>query len=218
MKTQRADLTASIIVLVLLAAILLAAALPTLTDTEIRKRIAQVKSDLETIGTALEAFKVDNAVYPDDMEFGWPWFPTYSLTTPIKYVSPDRFVDPFMSEPPQQAGRKAHKYDTMYRYINYPANNPDKPWKVLPIGHGREKMTKDQYLGGMRKYGLWRLSSVGPDGYNSYDNGRKDVSDTGPGFDWFANAMIYDPTNGMISCGDILRCQKTGEVTSIAAP
>jgi hypothetical protein len=221
-RIEREEFTVSTILAVFLIAILVAAlASCYLFGPRIRTQLATVKSDLAQLAVAVEAYKVDNGTYPNDTEYGWPWYPTYNLTTPIPYISAERFIDPF-----RRVGERnptPHKYWRFYRFINYPANNPEHRWKNLPNDYMRVNISAEKCLAGMKKYGEWRLSSTGPDGYESGDLwGEQDASiaDTGPGpwADWFVLCMVYDPTNGTISCGDILRCQKTGEVTSVAAP
>jgi type II secretory pathway pseudopilin PulG len=208
---QRRELTVSMLALILLGATLIAAVAPSYIDARIRNRLARVKSDMAHLAAALEAYQTDNANYPNDMEFGWPWYPTYNLTTPISYVSSEIFRDPFRRE-----HQESYLYFKLYRYINFPANNPSAPWKGLPNDTWRPTPSQTAYSRGLAKYGLWRLSSSGPDGLATYSGFSE--SDPGPGFDWFTNCMVYDPTNGAASIGDILRCQKTGEVTLMGGP
>jgi type II secretion system protein G len=202
-----------LLIVVLIIAILAAIAVPNFLEAQVRAKVSRAKADMRTIATALETYFVDHGQYPNDHEYGWPWYLTYLLTTPIKYITDKRLFDPFR----MQHTPTSHDYWRLFRYINYPANDPDEPWACLPNAPPsvRASMSKEDYLSGMAKYGLWRLNSIGPDRYASYDNGREDVSDTGPGWSWHSNCMVYDPTNGTISCGDVMRCQKTGEVWSI---
>jgi type II secretion system protein G len=200
-----------LLIVVLIIAILAAIAVPNFLEAQIRSKVSRAKADMRTITTAIESYFVDHNQYPNDCEHGWPWYPTYLLTTPISYLGSRDFVDPFLSK---DSGGSANYYK-LYRYINYLANNPDAKWRSLPDNDWRPSVSTEEYAGGLAKYGFWRLSSVGPDRFASYDNGLDDVSNTGPGWPWFSNCMVYDPTNGTISCGDIMRCQKTGDVWSI---
>jgi type II secretion system protein G len=205
-----------LLIVVLIIAILAAIAVPNFLEAQVRAKVSRAKADMRSIATALEAYYVDNQGYPNDIEYGWPWYLTYTLTTPIQYLTSKKLEDPF---------RAAHTmgsqdYWRLFRYINYPANNPDQPWSVLPSGSRTSTLTIDGitidvWSAAVNKYGLWRLNSIGPDRYASYDNGRGDVSDTGPGWPWFSNCMVYDPTNGTISCGDIMRSQRLADVWSI---
>ena len=58
---------------------------------------------------------------------------------------------------------------------------------------------------GAIKYGEWKLNSAGPDRTASYLGGT-DVN-------FIMDEIIYDPSNGTVSSGDIVRCQKEPEVT-----
>jgi type II secretory pathway pseudopilin PulG len=205
------SLTINVLVLVTLGAIVVAAVAPSFINARVRNRVARVKADFAHLAAAIEAYYTDNSNYPNDAQFGWAWYLTYNLTSPIAYVDENLFTDPFGA------------FGGSYRFINYPANDPANPWKVLPDNPRPAAflLPPVELNRAVTKYGLWRLSSRGPDGYNSSDlTGSLDgsIADTGPGFSWTSNLMIYDPTNGMISCGDIARCQKTGEVTQMGGP
>ena len=133
------------------------------------------------------------------MEDGWPWYLTVQLTTPISYLTSTNLLDPFR----ESYTRTYHPYWRRYRYINYPANRDN--WGGLgPNWIGwRPVVAESDILAGMDKYGLWKLSSAGPDRFISYD------SDHG----FFSNEPVYDPTNGTVSRGDIIRSQKESNVT-----
>jgi len=54
-------------------------------------------------------------------------------------------------------------------------------------------------------YGRWSLGSYGPDHlYGPYD----------PVIARYTIKLIYDPTNGVSSIGDLVHCQKFGEMTT----
>ncbi len=91
-------------------------------------------------------------------------------------------------------------YWRRYRYVNYPANIAQ--WGGLgPLYPGWRPTTAsvDDFRLGMSKYGSWKLSSAGPDRTAS------------AGF--ITDDLVYDPSNGTISTGDIVRSQKESDVT-----
>ncbi len=166
-------------------------------DALIRQRIATTETQLSVLAMALEAYHLDHLKYPNDVEDGWPWFPTVQLTTPVAYVSPELFHDPFRGA--EYQAPTYHRYWRLHRYINYEANL--ERWKSVGPGwiHWRPAVSEEECLAGMAKYGKWKLLSVGPDMHVSYDNIQ---------YFFFTNNLLYDPTNGIDSEGDIIRYQK----------
>jgi type II secretion system protein G len=214
MKWRKGFTLIELLIVVLIIAILAAIAVPNFLEAQVRSKVSRAKADMRSIATALEAYFTDNEGYPNDIEYGWPWYLTYNLTTPIQYLTTKKLEDPFRATHTMGS----QDYWKLFRYINYQANKPDDPWSVLPTGSRTSYLTDidmAEWSRAVNKYGLWRLGSIGPDRYASYDNGRQDVSDTGPGWPWFSNCMVYDPTNGTISCGDVMRSQKMADVWSI---
>ncbi len=162
----------------------------------VNHRIAAAKTDMTALAMALESYRIDNLHYPNDVEDGWPWYPTIQLTTPVPYVSAELFFDPFRSE---RQVTTYFRYFFQYRYLNYEANLEN--WGGLgPSWIGwRPSVSEDACLAGIAKYGEWKLLSVGPDGLvNLYEL-----------YSVFSNHMPYDPTNGTVSEGDIVLSQKT---------
>jgi len=128
------------------------ATLPSLTAEEeeaVRTQLARARSDLRSLHTALEAYRVDNDTYPDNL---------LVITTPIAYLS-TWLPDPFAEPGPE------------YLKMRF---TPD--WSAI------------------------RLYSVGPDG----------IDDQGE--------FVYDPTNGTISEGDIVRTVDLHDYVAIANP
>ena len=79
------------------------------TEEEIlREQVSMVKADLRTVATGLEAYYVDWTAYPKDL---------YALTTPISYVLPKMFKDPFTE------GK-----DYQYRKLG------DRDWMIWSVG------------------------------------------------------------------------------------
>jgi len=165
-------------------------------DALIRQRIATTETQLSVLAMALEAYHLDHLKYPNDVENGWPWFPTIQLTTPVAYVSSELFRDPFRID---FEASTYHRYWFFHRYINYEANLEN--WGGIgPSWIGwRPWVSSDELNAGYEKYGEWKLLSRGPDGLMSYDNRE---------YFFFSNNLLYDPTNGIDSEGDIIRYQK----------
>lgn len=192
---RRAFTLIELLIVVAIIAILAAIAVPNFLEAQTRSKVARVVSDMRTITTALESYAVDHKKYPFDLDSrGWPWYLTDVMTTPVAYLTNGSMLqDPF---------RKM--YDTgspaalRFRYINYPANI-EPGWKPAPKpGNfptrwvaGISETAAGTY---MEMFGVWKLSSAGPD------------ATANSGF--FGTELVYDPSNGTISDGDIIRSQK----------
>ncbi len=200
MRPKKGFTLIELLIVVAIIAILAAIAIPNFLEAQIRSKVSKAKADMRTATTGLESYFVDHNKYPNDVEAGWPWYFTVQLTTPISYLTSTNLLDPFRDT----HVRTGHVYWRRYRYINYPANLYG--WGGLgPSWIGwRPSVTESECLAGMRKYCMWKLSSAGPDRFISYDSEH--------GF--FTNEMVYDPTNGTVSIGDIIRSQKDPDVRS----
>lgn len=167
-------------------------ALPNFQDAVTRARVARVRADFTTYAMAIEAYRVDHNTVPRmrhwdfyqdphfDVLFDEPVYGLLSqvLTTPVAYVSNVLALDPFM-EKEQLAPLDIRLY-TYQDLATYCARNPDsKYWpKVRDF------------------YGDWRMASVGPD--RTFIQGN---------IKYGAN-LPYDPTNGILSAGNIWRSAK----------
>ena len=209
MRPKKGFTLIELLIVVAIIAILAAIAIPNFLEAQIRSKVARAKADMRSATTAIESYFVDNNKYPNDVEDGWPWYLTICLTTPTSYMTSVGLMDPFR----QSHSPTAHRFWKRYRFINYNANlygwkSVGPNWIEWRPGGIAPSVTADmesQCRSGMNKFGMWRLSSAGPDRYASYD----DVT-----YFYFTNPQVYDPTNGTVSYGDILRSQKDPEVTS----
>lgn len=195
MRKKAAFTLIELLIVVAIIAILAAIAVPNFLEAQTRSKVARVKADVRTLATALESYYVDNNKYPFDLDGrGWPWYVTDVFSTPIAYVTSGSLLqDPFRTTEPLNASRR-------FRYLNYPANAaPGWPACYLPANNfGRwvapfpENVLEDA----MENFGMWKLSSSGPD----------KIANTG----FVVTDLVYDPTNGTVSEGDIIRSQKGG--------
>lgn len=198
-----------LLIVIAIIAILAAIAIPNFLMAQVRSKVARTKNDLKTLATALEAYYVDNNAYPLMMlisyEGGYadvwgvdPWVgpsgtnemfisQKLSITTPIAYITKEP-EDPFYIIP-QYTG--FHPGCKRYCYSSHNAYAIGAPTSDF--------VTKGQHRA---IFGEWRLWGSGP------DRDRRDIYHRSPPT---ASAIVYDPTNGTISNGDILRCQRTAE-------
>jgi prepilin-type N-terminal cleavage/methylation domain-containing protein len=180
-----------LLIVVAIIAILAAIAVPNFLEAQVRAKVARCKSDIRSMATALEAYRVDWDAYPpygridpggalqyparvnnmnDRMCFVGP-----PITTPVAYVTgffPDPFATHFLP-PPEM---KWIEYLNLEQHVgNFGSAPPPFAPQLIPA------------------WGLWRMVAAGPDGDRGLD---------------IKLNIVYDPTNGTVSNGDIVRCQR----------
>lgn len=189
---------------VAIVAILASIAIVNLMGAQVRSKASRSKADLRTFATAIEAYAADHNAYPLDIlpapGLSGPyafyyWYLGPPLTTPIAYISTTEIPDPF---------RRDRSVDFLRgRYVNYALGEFNA--QVM-----NAQTDPQSYAEGKPVYGAWRISYAGPDGQ------------AGPGSPvslWFSDypnwgrpnfprvLVLYDPTNGSASPGDIVRSQ-----------
>ncbi len=195
-----------LLIVVAIIAILAAIAVPNFLEAQTRAKVARVVADMRTVATAIESYKIDTNKYPFDFA-GDVWYAYYlnqGLTTPISYLPNARLEDVFAKS--QSGANQGVLRRFRYRAFSetwLSATHAGIPWGTLP-GPTAPGNAKARQV-----HGDWFLASKGPD------------STTGPlpaGFadgnnvnDWLW--ALYDPSNGTLSKGDVLRGQK-GDINS----
>jgi prepilin-type N-terminal cleavage/methylation domain-containing protein len=183
-----------LLIVVGVVAILAAVAVPNFLEAQVRSKVARVRADLRTLAGAIEAYAVDfnshplNGVLNANGTMQNPHrtpagaaahkFLHEALTTPVAYVT-QLAEDPFVlrDSAPLPAWRPVF---ARYFYTNLDAFAAlMQPATVPAIAEKRAR------------YGIWILASAGP------DLDRLDL----------ARDVPYDPTNGTVSDGDIIRSQ-----------
>jgi prepilin-type N-terminal cleavage/methylation domain-containing protein len=188
-------------VVIAIIALLTVVALPRFRDAQRRSAVSRVEADLRTCAAALEAYQADYLKYPYDgySLFGPPigfnfWFLSRMLSTPVAYLENVNFPDPF------GIGFAGTWQILDYRYTSM-GSTYGTDWTVYS-----GVSTPSPYLDDVTaEFGGWRLASVGPDKlYGPY--GWPGLSTRSPySFSASALQMPYDPTNGLVSVGDIIR-------------
>jgi len=198
-----------LLIVVAIIAILAAIAVPNFLEARTRAQVSRVKSDMRTLATGIEAYTVDNNRPPMDWaeDAGFPYYIHRSFTTPISYVSGGaRMTDPFA--PNLQGGflnTNAVRERFRHRAFGqeYLTSAGAGPFNLPgPNGAGNRRA--------LEIHGAWFLSSKGPTGTdNPLPAGFADGNNQN---DWLW--LLYDPTNGTISLGNILRSQARSDVNS----
>jgi prepilin-type N-terminal cleavage/methylation domain-containing protein len=195
-----------LLIVVAIIAILAAIAVPNFLEAQVRAKVSRARADMRSAATALEAYYVDNNRYPL-MRMVAPGFPLivpdraimpagtarsfnqatlpFQLTTPISYLT-SLFDDPFKNINAKRVLTNGQILpatdvnDPTTRHYRY-----DNIFQLTTIpGFGFDNAD-------LAEYGQWRLTSIGPDGEFYGSIGRR----------------VYDPTNGTLSLGDIIRTQ-----------
>lgn len=184
---KRAFTLIELLIVVAIIAILAAIAVPNFLEAQTRAKVSRIRADIRTLATAIEAYHVDANAYPPhllpgNVEVNYPERYVY-LTTPIAYLSSIVADDVFYRDPPTGPGA-AEKYISWTNLKSFENRPGGSPLLAAVESH--------RYL----------LRSRGPDGVNESNSVRNNYIliglSAGPSF-------LYDPTNGTVSQGDLIR-------------
>lgn len=202
-----------LLITVAIIAILAAIAIPNFLEAQTRAKVARVRADLRTVATALEAYRTDMGDYPPTRGSNAETDPVHRLngygtvcragfrtislrlSTPIAYLTDAAVPDPFK----HGANADAWSFDTGLAadFALCYHNVYELALVDMEPGWYPDDFHTD--------YGHWRIFSLGPDRQ----------------IDAFGEAdmrWLYDPTNGTISSGQIVRTQKDEEGERLVIP
>lgn len=200
MKTPKGFTLIELLIVVAIIAILAAIAIPNFLQAQTRAKVARVKADLTSVATALESYEIDFNQYPMNPEnymfMDYPSVngkgpsPQIALSTPISYITSVP-LDQF----PYSIGGD---FDYSYRYSTFDSSSTD------PFDQINSKY-----------HGAWVLGSDGPDPGRTFEPIYDDIvtpydggnSYYGPDVPGFRYVDLYNPTNGTVSQGNIVRSQ-----------
>jgi len=183
-----------LLIVVAIIAILAAIAIPNFLESQVRSKVSRAKADMRSIATALESYFTDANHYPNHSENGWPYYLTRQLTTPSRYLSSASLHDPFKDT--GHAAKYASDYPRRFRYVNSQAWL--EKWPDIGPSYAGTKYDVTELTDITPINGGWKLISAGPDKREN----------TGA----LSTTLIYDPTNGTYSSGDIVRTQRESNV------
>lgn len=191
---ERAFTLIELLIVVAIISILASIAVPNFVEAQTRAKAARVHADMRTLMVGLETYMVDHNAYParftaDEI------LPTLAsqkpqmsrLTTPVQYLA----------SLPQDIFAKSHPYPN--DGIDY--YDPRQTQQFLAPRHG-VPTTRWEAVG---EYS-WLMVSVGPDGaIGAPSEGYLDYPHQGGALRTLY--VVYDPTNGTASYGNIFRFQ-----------
>jgi prepilin-type N-terminal cleavage/methylation domain-containing protein len=204
MQKSKAFTLIELLIVVAIIAILAAIAVPNFLEAQTRSKVSRAKADMRTLTTAIESYYVDNNRYPYVVNYAPNPYSlpggfyrddenrARGLSTPIAYITSipqDTFGgsrdpgDLYATFAPDD-----YFYATKGYYINQPWYNPGA-WQISESGpEGTDA--------------AWVLQSKGP------DRAWARANPAGPGVLELDSPYLYqyDPTNGTISSGNIVRC------------
>ena len=169
-----------LLIVVAIIGILAAIAIPNFLQAQLRAKISRSQADMMTIAAALEIYAIDHDNYP---------FVGYT-TDYTQKLAPLTTPTTYLSEVPSQAFKEYLPFGGTATRIYYYQDRDTAEWMYEQFpSFGRSWPYYDS-----TELHHWYLSGVGPDG--DYDQG------------WFgvgSNYQLYDPTNGTVSSGDVIR-------------
>lgn len=166
-------------------AILAAIAVPNLLEAQTRAKVARTKADLRTTAVALESYATDSNAYPPNLQL-------LPLSTPVAYLTssavPDVFANPKGSPLIGYLEARAASEVSFLESFHVTGTTEDE----------RAELASHRFI----------IFSNGPDRIDeALESPNRSFDDVvrAPGADL---GYFYDPTNGTVSRGDVMRSAK----------
>ena len=187
---------------VAIVALLTVIALPNYLQAQVRAKVSRAVSDMRAIATALESYRTDNKAYPpNDGVFN---VVPVQLTTPVAYLTTNLLIDPFSIRELDSTHGELARYYAYFKIVTESEFIEDADNGFFPPVEAVDLAPWN--VGAHKKYGKWRLVSVGPDRFYA-TTGLLESDPVLGGSD-----IPYDPTNGTVSWGNILCTRKIAAV------
>jgi len=186
-----------LLIVVAIIAILAAIAVPNFLEAQVRSKVSRTRSDMRSLATALESYSVDINHYPPDYTDGVNTFleRLMHLTSPVAYIS--NLPEDFFAE------NIAHSTLTQsrpYRVGSSVSGDVMRPivYDYAKFDNGYDYISVWAEITNQPESVRWAFNSPGPDISEHIFLG-------------FSGLVIYDPTNGTVSKGQIIRTSVSAE-------
>jgi prepilin-type N-terminal cleavage/methylation domain-containing protein len=181
-QRQHAFTLIELLIVVAIIAILAAIAVPNFLEAQVRSKVSRVKADQRTMATAMEAYYVDNNMYPPEHKPGTlPEMQRVAmslahLTSPVAYLTsipPDPFKPSNRWEPPMYWYYNwLERYDTLinvnkFQSGNAPWYNEEAGWILTSLGPDRDPNFPMIYDATNGTVSTGDISRLGPGGGGS---------------------------------------------------
>jgi len=176
---QSAFTLIELLIVVAIIAILALIAVPNFLEAQTRAKVSRVKADMRSTATAIEAYRVDYNAYPIyDNPLDFDFGGEYHHLLPIVLTTPVAYITSLYNDPFPALNR--HPDITIPQFHPYHYLNDEREQTPRVKEKYRSALGRDRDV-------IWMVRSHGPD--TDCDEG----------------LVAYDPTNGTISNGDIMR-------------
>lgn len=185
-KKNRGFTLIELLIVVAIIAILAAIAIPNFLLAQVRAKVSRVQGEFRSLATAIESYSVDQGAYPGNVDANrhgevLSWY--VELTTPVAYITSIP-QDPFAS--------------TSDLVSAFPKI------RTYSYAEGGWQAVAKQYNPGLNLSFICKWVIVGQ-GPNSRDDQGEWITAAPNGVPFVYIGFMYDPTNGTISNGDIVR-------------
>jgi prepilin-type N-terminal cleavage/methylation domain-containing protein len=184
-----------LLIVIAIILILIAIALPNFLEAQQRAKVVRARSEVRSVGIALESYAIDFSLYPSMIEPGFMggppviqgsylkwWYLPNVLSTPVAYLQSAGLLCIFGGDLPKQEFFS----DQIWQRYNY-----ENITELIDKGQNGFALFQKRYPPAALEWsGSWRSGSVGPDQV-------------------WNPSVPYAPTNGTSSRGDIILTQKS---------
>ncbi len=193
-----------LLIVIAILGVLAAIAVPNYQDAMMKSRVLSAKMDLRALGQALDSYRIDHNIYPRRNQelFFFAQYLLPDLTSPVAYLNPVKVTDPF--GPVAEYEEVLAAEDEVFAPPGVDGTDLRNMMAVVKNSYTYTPYVNFSYIQSnpnLRREGF-AVSSVGPDQNDSYL-----VDYPFPDFYRFSGRpvrdSVYNPSNGLISPGDI---------------
>jgi prepilin-type N-terminal cleavage/methylation domain-containing protein len=166
-----------LLIVVAIIGILAAIAIPNFLAAQIRAKVSRVKAEQNSLSVAMEQYMLDNNSYPGDQDND----PLHRTQRGLyRLTTPISYLSDLMSFQDQFSSRN----------LSGSGSGSETHAPFYEMGSGSDNVPAYRAQ-------CYEISSIGP-------NGQDDIWDNDY-FPYGTNFFVYDPTNGTVSYGDLVR-------------